>query len=194
MLSLTETAEEILRDHIANRPDLPLAIRLSVVGRGRDDFRYDFRTVLSSDRAADDVVIDGEGFSIYIDPHSAALLKGAVLDTQGNGSGFKIDNPNPVWDDPRGPQVAGVIEQVVNPGLAMHGGHLILVDVRDDVVYVTFGGGCQGCGMAHMTLNEGVRNLIVEAVPSIQDVVDVTRHALGANPYFSPKSEDSSEG
>jgi Fe/S biogenesis protein NfuA len=190
MLTLSEIAKEKLREHIAARPDLDLAIRLSVIGRGKDSFLYDFRTILSSDRSPQDIVIDGSGFLIVIDPESASLLEGAMLDITENGHGFKIDNPNPVWADPNGPQVAAVIDQVINPGLSMHGGHIRLVDVRDGVVYVAFGGGCQGCGMVNMTLSEGVRNLIVEAVPDIHDIIDVTKHALGAHPYFSPTTAE----
>jgi Fe/S biogenesis protein NfuA len=186
MLALTEPVKNKLREHLAARPDLDLAIRLSVIGRGRDSFRYDFRTTFRADQASDDVVIDGDGFQLFVDAGSASLLEGAVLDVSADGQGFKVDNPNPVWNDPKGPQVLAVIEQVINPGLAMHGGRINLVDVRDGVVYVSFGGGCQGCGMVNMTLSEGVRKLIEEAIPDIQDIVDVTQHSLGTNPFFSP--------
>ncbi len=190
MLTLTEPVKEKLREHLAARPDLELAIRLSVIGRGRESFRYDFRTTFRADRAPDDVVIDGDGFQLFIDAGSASLLDGATLDVSADGQGFKIDNPHPVWDDPNGPQVLAVIEQVINPGLAMHGGRINLVDVRDGVVYVSFGGGCQGCGMVNMTLSEGVRRLIMEAIPDIRDIVDVTKHALGTNPFFSPAAAE----
>lgn len=186
MLSLTDPVKQKLREHLSVRPDLELAIRLSVIGRGRDSFRYDFRTTFRAGRAPDDVVIEDDGFQLFIEPASAALLEDAVLDVSADGQGFKIDNPHPVWNDPKGPQVLAVIEQVINPGLAMHGGRITLVDVRDDVVYVSFGGGCQGCGMVNMTLSEGVRRLIKEAIPDIQDIVDVTKHSLGTNPFFSP--------
>jgi Fe/S biogenesis protein NfuA len=189
MLTLTDPVKEKLREHLAARPDLDLAIRLSVIGRGRDSFRYDFRTAFRAHRAPDDVVIEGDGFQLFVDAGSDSLLEGAVLDVSADGQGFKIDNPNPVWNDPKGPQVLAVIEQVINPGLAMHGGRINLVDVRDGVVYVSFGGGCQGCGMVNMTLSEGVRKLIKEAIPDIHDIVDVTKHSLGTNPFFSPVPE-----
>lgn len=194
MLTLTDPVKQKLREHLAARPDLDLAIRLSVIGRGRDSFRYDFRTAFRAHRTPDDVVIEGEGFQLFIDPGSASLLEGAVLDISADGQGFKIDNPNPVWVDPKGPQVLTVIEQVINPGLAMHGGRINLVDVRDGVVYVSFGGGCQGCGMVSMTLSEGVRRLIKEAIPDIQDIVDVTKHSLGTNPFFIPAAAKGSPG
>ncbi len=186
MLTLTDPVKAKLREHLATRPDLDLAIRLSVIGRGRDSFRYDFRTAFRAHRAPDDVVIEGDGFQLFIDADSACLLDSAVLDISSDGQGFKIDNPHPVWDDPNGPRVLTIIEQVINPGLAMHGGRMNLVDVRDGIVYVSFGGGCQGCGLVNMTLGEGVCRLIKEAVPAIQEIVDVTRHSLGTNPFFDP--------
>lgn len=186
MLTLTTPVQQKLREHLAMRPDLELAIRLSVIGRGKDSFRYDFRTTFRANHVLDDVIIDGDGFQLFIDAGSASLLDGAVLDVSADGEGFKIDNPNTVWNDPTGPRVSAIIEQVINPGLAMHGGCITLVDVRDDVVYISFGGGCQGCGMVNTTLSEGVCTLIKEAVPEIREIVDVTRHSLGTNPFFSP--------
>jgi Fe/S biogenesis protein NfuA len=159
---------------------------LSIIGRGREGFRYEFRIVSQNDQRPDDSIADGGTFVVFIDATSAPLMKGSVLDVREDG--FKVNNPNPVWTDEKGPRVLEVIDGVINPGLAMHGGRISLVDVRDDVVYITFGGGCQGCGMATMTLSEGVYKLIQEAVPGIQDVVDVTQHSLGTNPYFRPQS------
>jgi len=68
-----------------------------------------------------------------------------------------------------------------------HGGQVRLVEIRDDVVYVTMGGGCQGCGMASVTLTQGIKELIREAAPEIVDVEDVTDHAAGTNPYYEPE-------
>jgi Fe-S cluster biogenesis protein NfuA len=67
-----------------------------------------------------------------------------------------------------------------------HGGWVSLLDVRDDVVYIQLGGGCQGCGMADVTLKQGIEVRIREVVPSIKDVVDSTDHAGGTNPYYRP--------
>jgi Fe-S cluster biogenesis protein NfuA len=68
----------------------------------------------------------------------------------------------------------------------MHGGYITLLDVKDDVAYVALGGGCQGCGMANVTLKQGIEALIREAVPEIHQVVDTTDHAGGTNPYYQP--------
>ena len=106
------------------------------------------------------------------------------------GSGFKVENPNitPIGEStPEGPlaeRVKHVIEYQINPSIAGHGGAVTLVDVREDVVYLELQGGCQGCGMAAVTLAQGIRRILVETLPEIRDIVDVTNHDAGANPYY----------
>jgi Fe/S biogenesis protein NfuA len=82
--------------------------------------------------------------------------------------------------------VSQVLEQHINPAIAMHGGMAQLVGVEGDIAYVRLGGGCQGCGLAGVTLDQGIEQAIVAAVPEISSVVDVTDHASGENPYYEP--------
>ena len=82
-------------------------------------------------------------------------------------------------------RVAQVIAEQVNPAIASHGGHIALLEVRDNIAYVEMSGGCQGCGMARVTLNQGVERMIQRAVPEIMGVKDVTDHESGATPYFA---------
>jgi len=70
--------------------------------------------------------------------------------------------------------------------VAAHGGLISLVDVQDDTVYIRLEGGCQGCGMADVTLKQGIEEQIKRTVPQIATVLDVTDHAGGANPYYQP--------
>jgi Fe/S biogenesis protein NfuA len=81
-------------------------------------------------------------------------------------------------------RVSQVLNQSINPQIAAHGGRADLVAVEDDVAYLRLSGGCQGCGMATVTLSQGIEVAITEAVPEINRVVDVTDHASGTNPYF----------
>ena len=77
-----------------------------------------------------------------------------------------------------------LLDDQVNPAVASHGGYITLLDVKDDKAYIQLGGGCQGCGMADVTLKQGVEVAIKEAVPSIVEVIDSTDHGGGENPYF----------
>jgi Fe-S cluster biogenesis protein NfuA len=94
--------------------------------------------------------------------------------------------PKPGLDTPEGRAIKQVLDDEVNPSVAMHGGHIALVDVQGDTVFIRLEGGCQGCGMADVTLKQGVEVAIKKAVPSINAVLDSTDHAGGDNPYFQP--------
>jgi Fe-S cluster biogenesis protein NfuA len=83
-------------------------------------------------------------------------------------------------------KVQNLIETVIEPAVASHGGTVTLLDVRGNNVYLEFGGGCQGCGMAHVTLKHGVERLLREHVPEVGMILDTTDHAGGRNPYYSP--------
>ncbi len=87
---------------------------------------------------------------------------------------------------PEGISVQQLLDERINPAVAGHGGYIALVDVKDTVVYIRLEGGCQGCGMADVTLKQGIEVEIKQAVPSITAVLDVTEHADGSNPYYQP--------
>lgn len=94
--------------------------------------------------------------------------------------------PKPGLDTEEGKAVQTILDEEINPGVASHGGTVRLIDVADHTVYVEFGGGCHGCGMVDVTLKQGVESRIMEAVPTITAVLDITDHAEGSNPYYQP--------
>jgi Fe/S biogenesis protein NfuA len=83
-------------------------------------------------------------------------------------------------------KVQELIENMINPAVAGHGGWVELIDVQDKRVYLQMGGGCQGCGAADITLKAGIERLLKEELPEIEEVLDTTDHASGANPYYTP--------
>ena len=134
---------------------------------------------------------------MIIPADSVDKLRGAELDlprASGQG-GLVIRNPNRA--DPLAgidielsgdvaEQVAQLLEQSVNPALASHGGYATLVGVDDsNNVYVTMGGGCQGCSASAATLKDGIRSSIMNAIPEVAEVIDATDHAAGENPFYS---------
>ena len=86
-------------------------------------------------------------------------------------------------------KVQQVFEEEINPAVASHGGVIQLIDVKDNVVYIQMGGGCQGCGMADVTLKQGIETAIRAAIPEVGDILDVTDHAAGRNPYYTPSQK-----
>jgi Fe-S cluster biogenesis protein NfuA len=83
-------------------------------------------------------------------------------------------------------KVQRVLDTQINPGVAGHGGLVSLLDVRGNAIYIKMGGGCQGCGMASVTLKQGIEQSIRHHVPEVGDIFDTTDHASGQNPYYSP--------
>ena len=187
MITVTEAARakvlELIKTEQPGR-----AVRVGIKGRGPDGFIYDLRFIGEDEAGGEDMLIDAGGFKLVVDAPSAPGLQGSTLDYIENlqGSGFKIDNPNPVWDNPAAAAVQAVIDDQINPGVAMHGGFITLLDVKDDTAYIALGGGCQGCGMADVTLKQGIEVMIKEAVPTIRRIIDTTDHAGGSNPYYQP--------
>ena len=99
---------------------------------------------------------------------------------------FRDSKPKPGLKTPEGMAVQQLLDERINPSVAMHGGRIALVDVQADTAYIRLEGGCQGCGMADVTLKQGVEVEIKKEVPSIAHVLDVTDHDGGANPYYQP--------
>jgi Fe/S biogenesis protein NfuA len=185
---------EILSEE--DEPDT-LGLRIEVTGNHGVEYAYDlsFETITEAD--PDDVTYEVNGLTVMIPAASADALRGSTLDVPSNPrqGGLVIRNPN--RPDPlagAGPleltgdvaeQVSQLLEQRINPSLAAHGGFATLVGVDGDSVYVTMGGGCQGCSMSALTLSEGIKKMILEAIPAVREVVDATNHAQGENPFYS---------
>lgn len=188
MLNISDLAKTKILALLEAQGKQGSALRVAISGRGPGGFQYDLRFVESGDKGPEDVVEDVGGFHVLIDSKSVPNLEGATVDfVEGiNQSGFKIDNPNSIWGDPKAKAVQEVIDTQINPGVAMHGGHVTLLDVKDDTAYIALGGGCQGCGMADVTLKQGIEVLIKQAVPEIKQIVDTTDHAGGTNPFYQP--------
>ena len=116
-------------------------------------------------------------------PRSRSPDAGLSIDNP-NSSSPKIPTGSASREGPLADQVRNLLDTRINPAIASHGGVAELVAVEGDTVYLRLGGGCQGCGMAQVTLGQGIEVAIKEAFPEILNIVDVTDHEAGANPYF----------
>jgi Fe/S biogenesis protein NfuA len=76
-------------------------------------------------------------------------------------------------------------DSTIRPSLASHGGNAEIVDIENDKVFIRLTGGCQGCASSSATLKDGIERLIKENFEDISEVVDVTVHEEGENPYFT---------
>ena len=82
-------------------------------------------------------------------------------------------------------QVQEVLVKRINPSIAAHGGFAELVRVEGSTVLVKLGGGCQGCGMANATVTAGIEKTLTELIDGVDNVLDITDHTSGENPYFA---------
>ncbi len=196
MIEFTEAARERMLAFFAEEEDSAgLAVRVSVTSPSPLAPAYEMSLIEAHEVEEGDERVSVDGIDLVIDPESARILPGTRIDWVDaiEGSGFKFENPNiqPLGaeplDGPLAERVQRVIDEHINPGVAMHGGAIRLVDIRDNVVYVQMGGGCQGCGMASVTLTQGIKQVFTRMLPEIVDIQDVTDHAAGADPYFSPQ-------
>lgn len=187
-IELTDMARQKFVDFLAAEEEPDQAIRLAVEGHGPHGFNYQLDLVKETEEAESHIVLEYEGFRLLVEPSSAEYLNGAKIDFTQRGleSGFSFDNPNSRWKDPVARAVQDILDHQINPGIASHGGYVTLLDVKDSTAYISFGGGCQGCGMADVTLKQGVEVAIINAVEEIDTVLDTTDHAAGENPYYKP--------
>ncbi|HXM39175.1 MAG TPA: NifU family protein [Gemmatimonadales bacterium] len=118
-------------------------------------------------------------------------IGGAIRSALASGAPAVAAAPKPsaaagsaVDDDALYERVAKLFDEQVNPMVARHGGRVELIDVQDAVVMLRMGGGCQGCGMADVTLRQGIEGMLAQFIPEVRGIVDITDHTSGANPYF----------
>jgi len=188
ILNVTDAAADKIQAARSSEGRDDVALRVMAREDGAK-FRYELKLVATDSKEADDSVIQLDGIDLYLDRESVPRLDRATLDFVDDisGSGLKFDNPNQTTlaRNPLAVRVQAVLDDRVNPGLAAHGGVVSLVDIQGDRVVLSFGGGCQGCGMADVTLKEGVSAQLKQQIPEISEVVDATDHAAGENPYYA---------
>jgi len=196
LLSVTEEARSKILEVRANETDPEsLALWIEVSGQSGGAFTYDMYFRPLAEAGSEDVVQRHDDLSVVVAAESVDKLVGATLDF--TGAGMVMQNPNrPAASPPMGarppadlsgelPQrVLTVLEEQINPAIASHGGRADLVAVEDGIAYLRLSGGCQGCGLASVTLSQGIEVAILAAIPEITEVVDVTDHASGDNPYY----------
>ena len=187
MLTFTSAAREKVLDFLAQHYDDDAALRVSMTSESSPLApEYDLMIIEGDDVEPEDVVFDAGDFRVVADESSAKTLGGCTVDF--TGTRFDIRSAESRAATPPEGELADrirtVIEERINPGVASHGGQITLVGVQDSTAFVQMSGGCQGCGMARVTLRQGVERMIREAVPEITAVHDVTDHVQGANPYY----------
>lgn len=196
MIQISESAQSHFR-RLIEREALPgLGVRLSAMhpGTPRADVRLEFAE--PHDLQGDEWAVDCEGFTLWLDAGSVQYLDGAEIDytTQATGGQLQIRAPKIKGEVPAESaslveRVRWLVEHEINPQLAQHKGHVSVQEITaEGVVLLNFGGGCHGCGMADVTLKQGIEKTLMEKVPGVTAVRDATDHASGTAPYIARSS------
>jgi len=205
IITVTEKARRnVLKIRADEENGDALALWIEIIGARGGEYAYDLYFDVPDKAVDGDAVVHSDDLTVVIPAASVEQLTGATLDMTRDllNPGMVITNPNrpplqagpgsvpiaaPAPDELSGTveeRVRQVLDQFINPSIAAHGGTAELVAVEEDIAYVRLGGGCVGCGMAAVTLSQGITVAIKESVPEISDVIDTTDHASGTNPYY----------
>ena len=208
VLTLTDEARNVVIDALNNEtPSESLALWVEVTGTRGAGYAYDLY-FSELNLAPEDAAIGRDGeVTIVIPAASVDRLRGSRLEfASEGGGGLVLVNPNSPTPEESNPGVpadilalgidgplavlaATVLEEQVNPSIASHGGRadLVALDEEKKTAYVKLSGGCQGCAMSRMTLTQGIETMLREAIPELVSVLDVTDHASGVNPFYTPE-------
>jgi Fe/S biogenesis protein NfuA len=199
VLTITDEARaKIIEVRAAEENPAELALFVEISGQQDGAHTYAMELRPLAEAGAADVVQSHDDLSVVLGADSVDALRGATLDF--GGAGMVMQNPNrpappsvaPPWSPDADTEltshvsrsVVAILDEQINPAIAAHGGRADLVAVEGTIAYLVLSGGCQGCGLAAVTLSQGIEVAILDGVPEIQEVVDVTDHASGVNPYF----------
>jgi Fe/S biogenesis protein NfuA len=191
-MTITESGQEYLAELLTGQDEDVLGIRMFVNNPGTPKAETCIAYCREDDCQDDDIVVNYASFTARFELRSVVFLEDAFVDYSKDRMGgqltIKATNaklPKVSADSPIEDRVNYVLYNEVNPSLASHGGEVSLVEVTDDkIAILQFGGGCQGCGMVEATLKDGVEKSLMEQVPELSAVMDMTDHSDRTHAYF----------
>jgi Fe/S biogenesis protein NfuA len=191
-LTITDPAREYLAELLAKQDDEVLGVRMFINQPGTPKAETCIAYCRADDSRPDDLIIEYPQFKAYFERRSLPFLEDALVDYAKDrmGGQLTIKAPNAKLpqmgdDSPLEDRVNYVLYNEVNPSLAAHGGEVSLVEITaEDVAILKFGGGCQGCGMVDVTLKQGVEKSLLEQIPQLKGVRDVTDHTDKTQAYM----------
>ena len=204
MLTFTDRAREMVRSFIAGSDGELEYLRIHADGSPLAP-HFELTLVSEEERESGEMELDLDDFVVLVAESQKDRLEGATVDfvervnesgfevrpraaegreNGGSGGSGKAPRPDAAPTGAMAEKVREVLESQVNPAIAAHGGQISLVDVQDTEVFLEMSGGCQGCAMSRLTLQQGVERMLRQAVPELSGVHDVTDHASGSNPFY----------
>ena len=191
-VTITESAQEYLAGLLSKQAVEGMGIRMFVANPGTPQAETCIAYAKPGDEEEDDISLDLKGFTAFFEAKSVPYLEEAKVDYSPDKMGGQLTirapnskmpkvNDDSPWED----RINYVLFNDVYPGLASHGGNVSLIEVTEDMYAVLkFGGGCQGCSAVDMTLKEGVEKTLIEKLPELKGVKDMTDHTDKSQAYY----------
>ena len=193
-----EALDMILQLRESESGEGEFALSIEVTGFRGPQFQYELAFVPLADKKENWTSERHGDLAVIYPKADRGKLDGASLEL--TEEGLAMNNPNspapPTMSAPAGDLSGPLVERVqtvladqVNPAIASHGGGAELVSVDGTIAYLRLFGGCQGCGLAQVTLKQGIERILLESIPELTQVVDVTDHASGTDPYYQSQKK-----
>jgi Fe/S biogenesis protein NfuA len=192
MIEITPNAQEYFGKLIEQQEMDDIGLHLTVLKPGTPLASCDLQFHVAGQSGEKELEFNYDLFNLYVPASSERWLDSAKIDFEKSAAGGQltikapgIKGTKPAESAELAEKVAWVLEAEINPGLASHGGMVTLEQITETTeVILRFGGGCQGCGMANVTLQEGIEKTLKGYFPEITAIIDTTVHAEGENPYY----------
>ena len=192
IINITKSAEEYLAKLIQDKNETDLSIRIFISDPGTPKAETCLAYCKPDEAMPDDMILNLDLINVNIEKRSIPFLKDCEVnfdnDTFGGQLTIKAPNarlPNISPDSPVEDRINYVIYNEINPMLESHGGEVSLVEFNDkNIAVLQFGGGCQGCGMVDVTLKDGIEKTLIDQIPEVKAVKDLTDHSINDNANY----------
>lgn len=200
MIDITPAAQKYFQRLIEQQDEPGLGLRIAVNAPGTPHAACDLQFCPAGQHEESDRVLEFTGFRLFVRSDSGPWLEQAEIDFDESATGGQLSirapgirGHEPASDAPLEARIEWLLDSEINPSLASHGGRVALTEITADLFAVLrFGGGCQGCGMADVTLKQGIEKTLLARIPELQGVLDATDHESGSNPYYAAGSRGQS--
>ncbi|WP_404413251.1 Fe-S biogenesis protein NfuA [Vreelandella aquamarina] len=191
-IEITDSAQEYLAELLEKQNVDGIAVRIFITQPGTPYAETCLAYCRPGEEEPTDEMLELEKINVFLDKNSLAFLEEAIVDFNADrmGGQLTIKAPNAKMpkvnaDSPMEDRINYTLYSEINPGLAAHGGEIKLIELTDDKVAVlAFGGGCQGCAAVDLTLKDGVEKTLMERIPELAGIRDVTDHTDTTNAYY----------
>ena len=192
IINITKSAEEYFAKLIQDKNETDLSIRIFISDPCTPKAETCLAYCKPDEAMPDDMILNLDLINVNIEKRSIPFLKDCEVnfdnDTFGGQLTIKAPNarlPNISPDSPVEDRINYVIYNEINPMLESHGGEVSLVEFNDEnIAVLQFGGGCQGCGMVDVTLKDGIEKTLIDQIPEVKAVKDLTDHSINDNAYY----------